>query len=370
MPRFKLLVTLGAAIGLIATGQTVFAAGPTSVGLGNATPFAVLGASTVTNTGPSVINGDLGLSPGSAVTGFPPGIIHGTLHVADALALNAQNDVVTAYNFAAGQAPTAAAGPELGGQTFVPGVYNDASSMGLTGTVTLNALGDPNAVWIFQAGSTLTTASHSTVAFINGAQPCNVFWQVGSSATLGTNSTFVGTILALTSITVKTGSTINGRAFARNGAVTLDTNVITRSDCAAQTPPPTPTPTAVPTPTPTPTPAPSATPAPSVTPGPSATPTAPATTPAPSSASTPVPSATTAAHVTTPPSTRPRATTPLVNQPRVPVATPVMTLPQTDTAPIGETGSSAQNFGGAMVALGGFLVLAAAWLVRTRPVRR
>jgi hypothetical protein len=140
-------------------------------------------------------------------------------------------------------------------------VYNSGSSIGLTGTLTLDAEGDPNAVFVFQAGSSLITASGSTVSLINGAQACNVFWQVGSSATLGTNSTFSGTILALTSITATTGSTITGRILARNGAVTLDTNSITTPVCAAAPPTPTATstPTATATPTGTPSPAPSAT---------------------------------------------------------------------------------------------------------------
>ena len=217
-------------IGLLALPVAVSAIG-TTVGLGSATSFAVLAGSTITNTGPSVVNGDLGLSPGSGVTGFPPGVVNGTQNVADAIALQTQNDLTTAYNDAAGQATDVTISADLGGSTLVPGVYTSATSMGLTGSVTLDAQGDPNAVWVFQAGSTLTTASNSTVLFVNGAQRCNVFWQVGSSATLGTNTTFVGTILALTSITLNTGATIDGRAFARNGAVTLDTNVITRSDC-------------------------------------------------------------------------------------------------------------------------------------------
>ena len=204
------------------------------VGLGTATPFAVLASSTVTNTGPSVISGDLGLSPGSAVTGFPPGVvINGTEHVADAVALQAQTDLTTAYNDAAGRTPFTVVSTDLGGQTLDPGVYHAASSMGLTGTVTLDAQGDPNAVFIFQMGSTLTTASNSTVSLINGAQACNVFWQVGSSATLGTNTTFVGSILALTSVAVQTGTTVAGRVLASNGAVTLDTNTITTPTCSA-----------------------------------------------------------------------------------------------------------------------------------------
>jgi hypothetical protein len=200
----------------------------TAVPLGTAANFAVLAGSTITNTGPTTINGDLGLSPGTSVTGFPPGQVNGTVHAADSAALQAQADLTTAYNNAAGQPATATIPTELGGTTETPGVYDSAAgTFGITGTLTLDAQGDPNAVFIFQAASTLITASASNVSLINGAQVSNVFWVVGSSATLGTSSTLQGNILALTSITVTTGTTINGRALARNGAVTLDTNTIT-----------------------------------------------------------------------------------------------------------------------------------------------
>jgi len=166
--------------------------------------FAVLGGSTVTNTGPTIITGNLGLSPGTAVTGFPPGIVTGgTTHAADAVALQAQNDTTTAYNNLAGQTCTSdLTGQDLGGKTLVPGVYCFSSSAQLTGALTLDAGGDTSAVWVFKTGSTLTTASNSSVLVINGGQPCNVFWQVGSSATLGTTTSFIGNILALTSITL------------------------------------------------------------------------------------------------------------------------------------------------------------------------
>jgi hypothetical protein len=210
------------------------------VGLGTAGSFAVLAGSTVTNTGPSVISGDVGVSPGSAITGFPPGIVvNGVFHAADAVAAQAQADLTTAYNDAAGRSPVTAVGPELGGLTLAPGVYG-GGTLELTGTLTLDAEGDPEAVFIFQAASTLITASSSSVDLINGADPCNVFWQVGSSATLGTDSDFVGTVMALTSITAETGATVEGRLLARNGAVTLDTNRITRPECDTTTPPTTP----------------------------------------------------------------------------------------------------------------------------------
>jgi hypothetical protein len=206
------------------------------VGLGTAGNFAVLAGSAVTNTGPSVISGSLGLAPGSAVSGFPPGIVlNGTTQVANGVALQAKNDLVTAYNDAAGRSSTATVAADLAGETLTPGVYTSASSLGLSGQLTLNAQGNPNAVFIFQAGSSLIVGSGSQINLIGGAQACDVFWQVGSSATIGTSSAFVGNILALTSITMTTGATLQGSALARNGAVTLDTNTITRATCAAGT---------------------------------------------------------------------------------------------------------------------------------------
>jgi hypothetical protein len=199
--------------------------------LGTAGSFAVLAGSTVTNTGSTVVNGDLGLWPGTAVTGFPPGTVNGSQHVADATAQTAQADLTTAYTNAAGQPPMTTGLSAIGGDTFTPGVYNAASSLGVAGTVTLDGQGDPNAVFIFQVGSALTTASASAINLTNGAQACNVFWQVGSSATLGTGSSFAGSILALTSITVTTGDAVDGSVLARNGAVTLDDDTITAPTC-------------------------------------------------------------------------------------------------------------------------------------------
>ena len=200
------------------------------ISLGTAESFGVLGGSAVTNTGASVITGNLGVSPGTAVTGFPPGIVTppSTIHSADAVAAQAQIDLTTAYN-AIIATPTLVdlTGQDLGGLTLTPGVYGFASSAQLTGPLTLNALGNPNAVFIFKIGSTLTTASGSSVLVINGGSNCNVFWQVGSSATLGTTTAFVGNILALTSITLTTGANVDGRVLARNGAVTLDSNRVT-----------------------------------------------------------------------------------------------------------------------------------------------
>jgi hypothetical protein len=159
------------------------------------------------------------------------------MHIDDGVAIKAKSDLVTGYNDAAGRPSTQLASAELSGKTFTPGVYKAASSLLFSaGSMTLNAEGDPNAVFIFQVGSSITTGSATTVLLTNGAQPCNVFWQVGASATLGTNSTFAGTVMALTTITAKTGAKLNGRLLARNGAVNLDTNTITTSACSTPSP--------------------------------------------------------------------------------------------------------------------------------------
>ena len=270
-------VSIGVLVATFILGLAGLVIAATSVNLGAADNFAILAGSTITNTGSSVINGDLGLSPGTAVTGFPPGTVNGTQHVANTEAANAQAALTTAYNNAAGQTPVSTVPTELGGTTKTAGIYDSAAgTFGITGTLTLDAAGDPNAVFIFKTASTLITAGASNVVLTNGAQACNVFWQVGSSATLGTNSTFKGNILALTSATLTTGANVEGRVLARNGAVTLDTNTVTRATCAAVTPTPTPTPTPSPTPTPTPTPtpvvSPTPTPTPVVTPTPTPTP--------------------------------------------------------------------------------------------------
>jgi hypothetical protein len=199
--------------------------------LGSAANFVILAGSTVTNTGPTVVSlGDLGLSPGSAVTGFPPGTLTppAVMHITDPVAAQAQLDLTTAYIYTAGLPGGAVLPGDMSGLTFAPGLYKTSSTVMLSaGNVTFDAQGDPNAVFIFQIGSTLTTLGSTQVVLAGGAQAKNIFWQVGSSATLGTNSIFQGTIMALQSITLDTGATLTGRALARNAAVTLDSNIVT-----------------------------------------------------------------------------------------------------------------------------------------------
>ena len=215
------------------------AAAQAPVGLGTTDSFALLGGSAITNTGNSVINGDMGLHPGTSITGFPPGQVNGATHRTNAVAKQAKTDLVTAYKDAAGRSFSATSAPDTGGRTLKPGVYRTGSvpSLGLTGNLTLDAQGDPRAVFIFQIESTLTTATDSSVSLINGAQACNVYWQVGSSATLGTRTAFKGNILALSSISVNNGVVVEGRLFARNGAVTLINDTVNRAQCAAGTGP-------------------------------------------------------------------------------------------------------------------------------------
>lgn len=228
--RWPALVVMCLAAVVLPSGGAAAQQAP--VGLGTADNFAVLAGQGVTNTGPTTVDGDLGTWPNPSITSA--GLtVNGSIHAADAVAQQAQADTTVAYDDAASRSPVSTVAPQLGGQTLTAGVYDSSSgTFEITGSLTLDAQGDPNAVFVFQAASTLTTASASTVNLVNGATACNVFWQVGSSATLGTSSTFRGTILALASITVTTGVTIEGRALARNGAVTLDTDTITRAACA------------------------------------------------------------------------------------------------------------------------------------------
>jgi hypothetical protein len=197
-----------------------------NVGLGAANLFAVLGGTSITNTGLSSINGNLGLWSGTSITGFPPGTVIGAIDAANALAMQAQMDLTSAYNVAAAQpCGGVLTGQNLGGQTLTAGVYCFASSAQLNGNLILDAQGNANAVFIFEIGGTLTTLSASNITIINGGTGNNVFWQVGSSATLGTRSQFAGNILALSNITLDAGADIGcGRALALNGVVTMDTN--------------------------------------------------------------------------------------------------------------------------------------------------
>ncbi len=298
---YRLVVGLGAvalAVLLFAVGSATNASAQTAPGLGAAASYAVLGGQTVTNTGPTTIDGDLGVSPGTAVTGFPPGTVTGgTIHSADANALQAQSDVTTAYNALAAQSCTAdLTGQDLGGLTLTEGVYCFSSSAQLTGLLTLNAQGSANAVFVFKMVSTLTTASNASVLVTNGGVDCNVFWQVGSSATIGTGTVFVGNILALTSISLTTGASVSGRALARNGAVTLDTNHVGFEACAASTATASPTASATVTPSPTATAAPTGTATATATSTAAATPT-PTATPV---GQTPTPSATRVGQTPTP----------------------------------------------------------------------
>ena len=293
--------------------------------LGTAGTFAVLAGSTVTNTGPTTVSGDLGVSPGTAVTGFPPGLVSGVIHAGDAVATQAQTDVTTAYNNAAGQpCNVTLTGQDLGGQTLTPGVYCFASSAQLTGQLTLDDQGNPSSVFIFQIGSTLTTASNASVVVINttGAQPCGspIFWQVGSSATLGTNTRFTGNILALASIALQTGTVTNGGLYARTGAVTLDTNTVVRNNQGCGTAPtstPTSTGTAPPTVAPIDT--------------PTSTPTPPSAPPIDTATNTPT---------NTPLSAAP----PINTATSMPTSTPASTAPALPTAPAtGNATSTAAN---------------------------
>ena len=232
--RFWLTGVISAVVGLVGVSAIPRPANAVAapVVLGTAANFAVLAGSAVTNTGVTAITGDLGISPGTTVTGFPPGTVTGTVHIADAVAVQAKADLAAAYTAAASQAPDATIPTELGGTTVTPGVYNSAAgTFQITGNVTLDGQGDPNAVFIFQAASTLTSAAAASVTLVGGAQACNVFWQVGSSATLGAATRLAGSVLALTSITTGAGTIVDGRTLARDGAVTLDSTTVTTPAC-------------------------------------------------------------------------------------------------------------------------------------------
>jgi len=305
MVGLAFVVVIGAMAGTAAN-----AANPT-VGLGTAATYSILaGTPSITNTGATTIDRDVGIHPAASITGFPPGIIAGAVHAGDGVALQAKSDLVIAYDDAAGRTGSVVAGGTLGGKTLVGGVYNAGGvTLGLTGTLTLDGQNDPNSVWIFQATSDLVTASTSSVVFINGGSPCNVFWQVTSSATLGSGSSFVGTILAMTSITLDSAVNVQGRALARNGTVTLINDHFVTSTCSAAPvvviPPTRPPFTIAPGATPTPVPAPITT----FTPAPAVTPTvAPAATPTTTAASSVTPTtAPTAAPIAAVPTAAPAA---------------------------------------------------------------
>ncbi len=233
------VVAIGVAA-LLAFSETASAGIVPTVPLATSANYSVLAGQTVTNTGPSVLAESVGLYPGTSVPGFPPGIVNApaTIEVATPVALQAQSDLVTAYDNAAGRSVEfTQTNPDLVGQTLIPGVYAGSSKapLSLSGQLVLDGQNNGSAVFIFQTDSTLITSSGSTIELINGASECNVFWQVGSSATLGSGSVFVGNILALTSVTVETGVVVHGRALARNGAVTLDNDVFTQPSCTPST---------------------------------------------------------------------------------------------------------------------------------------
>ena len=225
-----------ALVGILA--PLVARAAEAPVALGTAGTFAVLADAGVTNAGPTVLTGDVGACTAPSVTGFPPGVVDGTIHVADPAACGAHADLAIAYADAAGRTATTTHPPitDLGGMTLMTGVHRSPSSFAISGTLTLDAQGDPNAVFVFQATSTFITGAGSDVSLLDGAQACNVFWQVGSSATLGADSTLVGTVLAHSSITAGAGAAVQGRLLARDGATTLDSNTVTTPACAPPIP--------------------------------------------------------------------------------------------------------------------------------------
>jgi LPXTG-motif cell wall-anchored protein len=283
-PQKNKLLAFGVAVAVAVSGLAVMITANASealpaVELGSTSNFAVLAGSGITNTGATTLTGtagsDIGSSPTPAFTGADTVFTSGTKYLAaNPITASAKVDLVIAYDDAAGRTPSSTISSDLGGRTLVQGIYNSASSLGLTGTLTLDAENDPDAVFIFQAGSTLTTAVNSSVVLINGAQACNVFWQVGSSATFGTTTSFIGHVLALTSITANNGATFEGQLLARNGAVTLDNNTINNDlFLAAAEPTPTATATTTPTATATATPTATATATPSATATPTSEPT-------------------------------------------------------------------------------------------------
>jgi len=231
-----LLLFLLAAVAVVGVASDEASATPTAIDLGTAGATSVLAGAGISNTLATVLPLDADTWPTATITGFPPGLTLGTLHGADGVAQAAQTDLTTAYNAAAAETSTnSVTGLDLGGMNLTAGVYTASSAMALTGTVPLTLSGGPASVFIFQAGTTLTTGSNSSVELSGGVQACNVFWQVGTTATVGTSTAFVGNILALTSINLLTSATVDGRALARNGFVSLEDNVFTNSACVPTT---------------------------------------------------------------------------------------------------------------------------------------
>jgi hypothetical protein len=232
-PGVKLLL----ATTLATLGLSVSAQAQAPVPLGGADPFAILAGTAVSNAGTTVVNGDLGVSPGSSVSGFPPGVVNGTVHPGDAAAAQAQLELAAAYVNAAAQGVTSTIPAELGGTTLPPGVYDsDSGAFDIAGALTLDGQGDGNAIFIFKTAAGLGTSAGSQINLIKSAQSCNVFWQVGSSATLGPGSVFRGNVLALDDVALGSGGSVDGRLLARNGAVTLDTGPITAAQCDEKKP--------------------------------------------------------------------------------------------------------------------------------------
>lgn len=217
----------GLAKSLAPCKSTSASAHPTGVPLASVASFGVLAGSTITNAGLSIVTGDIGVSPGTSITGFPPGIVNGSTYAGGPVAAQAEADLATAYNNAVSRPNASPLPADIGGMTITPGLYAAPVTLGISGTVTLDGKNNPNSLFIFQIPSTLTTAVDSAVVLTNQANACNIFWQVGSSATLDTASNFSGTIMAAASVSLGTGSNVTGRVLAESGAVTLLDNAIT-----------------------------------------------------------------------------------------------------------------------------------------------
>ena len=213
------------------TSTTTTRINPPCDTLGRASSSTILAYATITNTGDTIITGDVSLSPGTSITGFPPGLIIGTQHITDSTAANAKIDATAAYDCLSTLSPTGSVGADIGGTSIDPGIYSVSSSLAITGTVILNGGGNPDAVFIFQIPSTFIPAVDAIVELTNEAQPCNIYWLVGSSATLSVGSTTMGNIIASSSITINTNATLTGRAFALTGAITMDTNTVISCEC-------------------------------------------------------------------------------------------------------------------------------------------